>query len=156
MKFTLALTTLAIAASFVESFSVTSVLKHVFKRGADDSKCQRAGRFEFVNKNSDRVPPCWIQKDNVFHCYEYKSGNTCDNWDGMFDITKGKPDAPAPDSGSGPVPAPASSCNHGNLGTLCHIANEKCPPCWVKNGNKYDCYAKAQGKCPFENMIVIS
>lgn len=35
----------------------------------------------------------------------------------------------------------------GNMGTIC---TSGCPPCWVKNGNKWDCYDyNESGACPF-------
>lgn len=39
------------------------------------------------------------------------------------------------------------SCDRANTGNVC-IQN--CPPCWVKNGNKWDCYDYTPtGVCPF-------
>ncbi|KAK3837934.1 MAG: hypothetical protein JOS17DRAFT_378584 [Linnemannia elongata] len=38
-------------------------------------------------------------------------------------------------------------CDRANTGSLC---NYNCPHCWVKNGNKWDCYDYTpQGRCPF-------
>ncbi|KAI9291236.1 hypothetical protein K502DRAFT_325969 [Neoconidiobolus thromboides FSU 785] len=149
MKSTIAISAILIAASCAEAFSFKNALKHVFKREAPKDKCLKANNsaYGWANINDANVPPCWIENGGKFDCYEYADKNTkkCDNWAGMFDIHNQQHGGP-----------PAETCDHGNMGTLCNTKKEKCPDCWVKNGNKYDCYVKSSGKCPWGGMIDIS
>ncbi|KAG0254114.1 hypothetical protein DFQ27_007028 [Actinomortierella ambigua] len=39
-------------------------------------------------------------------------------------------------------------CNRGNSGNFCEGVSN-CPPCWIKNDGRYDCYDYTpEGKCP--------
>ncbi|KAI0218041.1 hypothetical protein L0F63_006988, partial [Massospora cicadina] len=46
-----------------------------------------------------------------------------------------------------------STCDIANMNNICN-KGDSCPPCWIKNGNKYDCYNyTSSNSCPFPGMI---
>ncbi|KAI9290492.1 hypothetical protein K502DRAFT_353969 [Neoconidiobolus thromboides FSU 785] len=95
MKSIFAHTSLTIGLALLQSASAQP-LNNKGASKSDISKCFRVDNNEWVNRTDTKVPPCWVENNGKYDCYEYTIGTQCYGWPGIFDITQVPNDGDSP------------------------------------------------------------